>query len=148
MSKKMASVLIAYGGLLAGLGFVLQQVAPGFGKVTFIAGLAGGGLCMLWGIAALAGLKRRVWACLSAIATLVVLLSQAVHVWTTSAGAGTGSLMVRLVVTAMFFLTMGMVMYLFHGERPPEFYQRGASRRDNPASNQNEPQARDTRSRR
>ena len=47
MSKKMAGVLIAYGVVLAALGLVVKNIAPGFGWVTFIAGLAGGGLCLL-----------------------------------------------------------------------------------------------------
>lgn len=130
----MASVLIAYGGLLAGLGLVLHHVAPVSGKVTFIVGLAGGGLSLLWGLTGLAGLKRRVWACLSAISTLVVLLSQAVHVWMTTVSAEGISMTMRLVVTVMFMMTMGMVLYLFHGERPPDFYSSRTARRDNPSS--------------
>lgn len=125
----MASVLIAYGGILAGLGFFIHHAAPVFGKVTSIAGFAGGVLCLLWGVAAMAGLKGRVWATLSTIAAAVVLLGQAVNVWTSSASEEAASMMVRLVVTAMFFLTIGMLLYLFHGERPPEFYERGAPRR-------------------
>jgi hypothetical protein len=148
MSKKMASVLIAYGGVLAGLGFVLQQVAPGFGKVTFIAGLGGGGLCLLWGIAAVAGLKGRSWSVLTTIAAALVLLSQTLPAWMASSGEGSTSLTVRLLVTAMMLLTIGMLVYLLHGERPPEFYQTGTTRRDNPFANRNEPQSRDTRSKR
>lgn len=144
----MASVLIAYGGGLAGLGFVLHQIAPVFARVAFIAGLAGGGLSLLWGVAALAGLKGRVWATLSAIAATVVLLTQAVSVWTTSASEGASSLTIRLVVTTMFLLTMGMLLYLFHGERPPEFYERGAHHRADPFSSGKEPQSRDTRPKR
>jgi len=58
--------------------------------VVFIAGVAGGGLGLLWGIAALAGLKGRAWAVVSAIAALAVLLSQAVQVWLSPAGEGAG----------------------------------------------------------
>jgi len=148
MSKKMASVLIAYGGILVGLGFLIHQAAPAFGKVTSIAGFAGGGLCLLWGVAAMAGLKGRVWATLSAIATIVVLLTQTVNAWSSSASEGAVSMMVRLVVTAMFFLTIGMLLYLFHGERPPEFYERGANHRADPFSSGKEPQSRDTRTKR
>ncbi len=144
----MASVLIAYGGLLAGLGFLLHQAAPVFARVAFIAGLAGGGLSLLWGVAALAGLKGRVWATLSAIATTVVLLTQAVSVWTTSASEGASSLTIRLVVTTMFLLTIGMLLYLFHGERPPEFFERRAHHRADPFSRGKEPQTRDTRPKR
>jgi len=144
----MASVLIAYGGVLAGLGFLLQQVAPVIGKVTYITGFVGGGLCLLLGIAALAGLKGRVWAALTTIAVTLVLLSQTVPAWMASAGEGSASLTLRLVVTAMMFLTMGMLMYLMHGERPPEFYQSGTTRRGDPFSSRNETESRDTQSKR
>jgi hypothetical protein len=148
MSKKMASVLIAYGVVLAGLGSLLHQSAPALGKVAFIAGLAGGGLSLLWGVAALAGLKGRVWATLSMIAVTVVLLSQAVSVWTHSTSEGASGLTIRLVVTAMFLLTMGMLLYLFHGERPPEFYEQRPSRPNGPASGRTEGKSRKIRSHR
>ncbi len=148
MSKKMAGILIAYGMLLAGLGFVLHQIAPVFGKITFIAGLAGGGLCLLWGIAALAGLKGRAWAVLTAIAVALVMLSQTVPAWMSSPVAGSGVFLVRLLVTVMMILTVGMLMYLLHGERPPEFYEKGANHRADPFSSGKEPQSRDTRSKR
>lgn len=124
----MASVLIVYGIVLASLGLVLQNVAPAAGRITFIAGLAGGALCLLWGIATMAGLKGRAWALLSAMATGFVLLSQAVQVWMESSSDGSPSLAVRLLVTAMMALTIAMLIYLLHGERPPEFYQTGPAR--------------------
>ena len=144
----MASVLIAYGVVLAGLGFLLHQTAPVFGKVTFIAGLAGGGLCLLWGIAALAGLKGRSWSVLTAITVALVMLSQTVSAWMGSGSEDAGVLTVRLLVTAMMILSMGMIMYLLHGERPPEFYERGANRRTDPFASGKEAQSRDTRSKR
>ncbi len=144
----MASILIAYGGLLAGLGFVVHQIAPVFGKVTFLVGLAGGGLCLFWGIAALAGLKRRVGATLSAIAVVFVLLTQAVHVWTNSGSAEAISTSVRLVVTGMFLMTMGVVFYLFHGERPREFYEKRAHNRVDPFSSGQDSQQPEARSKR
>lgn len=144
----MASILIAYGGGLAGLGFVLHQIAPVFGKVTFIAGLVVGGLCQLWGIAALAGMKWRAWAVLTMIAVAFVLLHQTVNVWMASAGENSASLTVRLLVVGMLVLTIGMLMYLLHGERPAEFYQKAATRNPDPFSSGKEPQSRDTRSKR
>ena len=83
---------------------------------------------------------------LSAIATIVMLLTRAVHVWTSSSEAAGGAT-VRLVVTLMFLMTMGMLLYLFHGERPPEFYERGANHRAHPFSSGKETPSRDTQSR-
>lgn len=144
----MASVLMAYGVVLAGLGFVVKNVAPTFGQVTYLAGLAGGGLCVLWGLAAVAGVTGRAWAVLSVIAAAVVLLSQAVSAWLTSQSEGDGSLTIRLLVPGMLLMTMGMLLYLLHGERSPEFYQVGPNRRNNPVSDSNEKSAREEHSKR
>src|SRR5687767_2717181 len=81
MSKKMASIVVAYGIAVAALGFILQQAAPALAKVTFITGLAGGGLCVVWGIVGLSGHKRRAWAVLTLIAMALVVLTQAVQAW-------------------------------------------------------------------
>ena len=139
----MAGILIAYGIVLAGLGLVVQQSALAAGRMALIAGVAGGGLSLLWGVAAIAGLKGRTWAAVTAVAVTAVLLPQTVQGWMASLSGGAGSLTVRLLVTVMLLLTVGMLLYLLHGERPPEFYQPGATGRDKPASGQNERQSRD-----
>lgn len=122
----MAGILIGYGVVLAGLGLLVRQLAPAFGAVARIAGLAGGSLCLVWGLAAALGLKGCAWAILTTIAMTVVLLSQTAHLWMESNAASLG---VRWLVTAMTLLTLGMLTYLLYGERPPEFYQAGANQR-------------------
>jgi hypothetical protein len=134
MSKKMASVIAAYGVVLAALGLIIQQTAPALAQVIFTTGMAGGGLCVLWGIVAFAGHKRRVWVVLTLIAVAAVVLHQMVHAWSVSTDATSISLMGRFVLTLMFLMTVGMLMYVFHGERPPEFYDPKAARRDKPSS--------------
>jgi type VI protein secretion system component VasK len=81
------------------------------------------------------GLKRRTWAILTTIAVTIALLIQTVHVWTESTAP---RLAPRLLVTAMLVMTVGMVIYLFHGERPPEFYQAHGARRDDATAKANE----------
>jgi hypothetical protein len=134
MSKKMASVIAAYGVVLAALGLIIQQTAPAFAQVVFLTGVAGGGLCVLWSLIAFAGHKRRVWAMLTMIPVAVVMLIQVVHAWSASNDATSMSLTGRLVLTLMFLMTVGMLMYVLHGERPPEFYDSGTARRDKPSS--------------
>lgn len=136
----MVGILISFGVVLACLGLVVGKIAPAVERVAFITGLVGGGLSVLWGIATLAGMKGRKWPILTVIGTIVVLLTRAVHVWTTSSAAAGGTA-VRLVVTLMFFMTMGVLLYLFHGERPPEFYERGRVRHDAPFSGHDEKQS-------
>jgi uncharacterized YccA/Bax inhibitor family protein len=130
MSKKMAGIVMAYGVVLATLGFVIQQVAPALAQVSFVTGLAGGGLCMVWGLVALAGHKRRVGAILTLIALILVMLGQVIPAWSSVGGETSGSLAASLVLTFIVLLTVGMLMYLLHGERPPEFYMTGTVRRD------------------
>lgn len=144
----MAGILIVFAGGLAGLGFVLHQITPELGRVTWFTGLAGGSLCLLWGIAAWAGLRGRTGAVLTTVATAFALLSQLVPAWMAAASENSGSLAFRVIVTAMMGLTMGMLMYLLHGERPPEFYQAGADRPATPAPGAKQNQPSETKSRR
>ena len=132
MSKKMASIILANGVVLAGLSIFIQQTAPAFAKVTLITAIAGGALCVVWSIVALAGHQRRTWAALTLIAVTVILLSQAVQAWVASSDAT--NLPGRLVLTIMLLMTMGMLLYVLHGERPPEFYVPGAARRESASS--------------
>lgn len=104
-------------------------------------------MSVLWGAVALAGMKGRKWAIVTAIATIVVLLSRAVHVWTTF-GEAAGGTTVRLVVTLMFLITVGMLLYLFHGERLPEFYETRATRHDHASPMHGEERPQVSRSRR
>jgi len=123
MSKKMGSIVVAYGVLIAVLAFTLQQVSPSLAKVTFIAGLVAGGLSILWGIVGLAGHKRRTWVMLTLVAFSFVLLTQVIDAWSASASETPGKLAGALLLTLLMFLTVGMMMYLMHGERSPEFYK-------------------------
>ena len=138
MSKKMGSVIAVYGVVLAALSFFIRQVVPAFANVVFVCGLAGGGLCVLWGIVAIAGHKRRAWAVLTLIAVAFVVLSQAVQVWFVSDDETSTRLAGRLVLTLMLLMTMGVLMYVLHGERPPEFYTTGTARPDSSPSRRNE----------
>lgn len=130
----MGSIVVGYGVLLAVFAFVLQQVSPTLAKVTFIAGLVAGGMTVIWGIVGLAGHKRRTWAMLTLVALAFVLLTQMVDAWSASASETPGKLPGALVLTWLMILTLGMLMYLMHGERSPEFYQTGTARRKNSAS--------------
>jgi len=140
----MAGVIMAYGVVLAALGLAVGSVAPELATITSITGIAGGGSCVLWGLVALAGHKRRVWTILTLIAVFFVVLSQTIQAWM-ALGDNSGTYAGPLLLTLMLLTTVGMLMYVLHGERPPEFYQTGTTRRDNPASSRDEPQSRDER---
>lgn len=125
----MGTIVVSYGVLIAALAFAIQQVSPMLAEVTFIAGLVAGGLTIIWGIVGLAGHKRRTWAMVTQIALAFVLLTQVVDAWSASAGETPGKLAGAILLTLALLLTVGMMMYLMHGERPPEFYRKESARR-------------------
>ncbi len=125
----MASILMGYGVALACLGLVLRQTAPDFGRVAGLAACVGGGLNILWGIAAMAGMKRRAGAVLTTIPVAGILLFRTADAWMAVAGELPAAAVVRLLLTSMVLGSLAMLAYLLHGERPPEFYQTAATDR-------------------
>lgn len=118
MNRFLALEFLLYGLLLAGVGWVVQRAAPDFGRVTLIAGLAGGAVCALWGGLALAGYRRRWWVVLALAAIGFTLLSQAVMAWMQPLG-GEGAPPTRLVavwITVLLVISFGMLMNLLHGQ--------------------------------
>lgn len=138
MSKKMAGIILAYGVVVGALGLAVRSVAPEAAKITFITGIAGGGLCVLWGMLGLAGHKRRTWTILTILAVLILLLPQMIQGWVAGRNQP-GTNLGAVLVTVLLLLTIGMLLYLLHGERPPEFYTPGTEKRDNPLSRGNNP---------
>jgi hypothetical protein len=131
----MASIVLAYGVALGTLSFIIQQITPpAVAQVILITGISGGGFCVLWGIVALAGHKRRAWAVITMTTVAFVMLSQVVQAWLSSTDATSTSLTGRLVLTLMLLMTVGVLTYLLHGERTPEFYQTGNTRGEHSAS--------------
>jgi hypothetical protein len=128
MTKRMAVVIAIYGIILAALSLLIQQTAPAFAPVAVVTGLAGGGFCVLWGIIAFAGHKRRAWTVLTMVVVGFIFLSHVVPAWMDGSSASPG---VRLVLTIMLLMTVGMLMYVLHGGRPPEFHDPRAARRAN-----------------
>ncbi|MCW5557177.1 MAG: hypothetical protein KIT22_05005 [Verrucomicrobiae bacterium] len=134
MSKKMGYIVIGYGILLAVLAVALQQVAPALAKVSSITCLIAAGLSVLWGIMGLAGHKQRAWAVLTLAPTAFVLLSQVVQAWFVAASSTPEGFTGPLLLTALLLLTMGMLVYLLHGDRSPEFYRLGSTQRNHSKS--------------
>jgi hypothetical protein len=130
MSKKMASILIAHGVLLAILGFTLQRISPAQAKVAFPTCLVGGALCVLCGFL---GRKSRAWAVMSLIPVTFVLLSEVVSHWISIIDTSSDAVLAALMVTLMMVLPAAMLIYLLHGERPPEFYKHTPQTRRNSA---------------
>ena len=108
MNKTIGLLLVVYSLLLAGLSYLVHHLAPGVARPTLIAGLAGGALCLVWGVRALAGSGGKALPILTLIPVSFVMLSQTVIGWL--AGTEAGHRSAAAVITALFVLSVGMLM--------------------------------------
>jgi hypothetical protein len=132
MSRRMAGVVMAYGIFLAIMSAALWRAEPALSSAVLSTMFGSGVLCVVLGILGWAGYRRRVWTLLVLIATLVLTIGQAVPSWDRGSG-----ILEPSVLTLVLVVTVGMLMYLLHGERPPDFYSPGTKR----GPDQNSPKA-------
>lgn len=112
LSLEVAVDLVLCGVLLAGLSLTAQHLQPDFPRLTFITGLAGGGLCVLWGILGRRGTPCRVGAMVTLAAVACVLARQAVQSWEASAeGESKGRMAAALMAVEVVF-SVGMLANL------------------------------------
>lgn len=118
MKQLLALEFVLYGLLLAGVSWLIHETAPAVGRVTWVTGVSGGSLAVLWGMLVLCGHRRRGWMVLVLAAVSFALLTQAVAGWTAPAGAGDAAppLKVTVWITGLLALSFGMLMNLLHGQ--------------------------------
>jgi hypothetical protein len=110
MNKTLGLQLVVYSLLLAGLSFLSHYLAPALAQPTLIAGLAGGALCLIWGLRAVAGSRSKMLPGLTLMPIAFVMLSQTVITW---AGGGLevpGRRLAAVVITILFVLSVAMLM--------------------------------------
>ena len=81
MNKKIGGTLVIFSLLLAGLSYLVYHLAPEVSRPTLVAGLAGGALCLMWGILALGGSKGKAASILTLIPVSFTLMPQAFSSW-------------------------------------------------------------------
>jgi hypothetical protein len=104
MNKTIGLLLVVYSLLVAGLSYLVYHLAPGVTRPTLITGLVGGGLCLIWGVRALAGGGGKALPLLTLIPVAFTLLTQTGTSW--SGGGGT----VAVVITLLLVLSLGMLV--------------------------------------
>jgi peptidoglycan/LPS O-acetylase OafA/YrhL len=109
MNKTIGIQLAVYGLALAGLGYFVHHLAPKLASTTLITGLAGGALCLLWGVWAMAGWRRKGLALLTLAVVTFTLLSQTVLTWGVDNGEAPGHKTAALVMGVMLVLSLGML---------------------------------------
>jgi hypothetical protein len=59
MNKSVGVQLLVFGLILAGFSYLAHTLSPNFTRPTLVVGLAGGVLCLLWGVLALKGRRGK-----------------------------------------------------------------------------------------
>ena len=113
MNKTVGLQLIVYSLLLAALSCLAYRLAPGQGLTTLVAGLAGGALCLAWGVRAALGGTRKALAILTLVPVNFVMLSQAVTSWLggVEGAQGRPGAAVVTVLLALSFVMLMRVAY-------------------------------------
>ena len=127
----MAGIIIAYGIALAILGAVHPQVSPESGRLSLVAGVAGGIAAIGCGVLAWLGHSRRVWIIATVAVASFFLMAQTVGSWVKSSENRNRN--EALLHTVMFALSAAMVRYTVHGERPPGYFSPGGAEHGNAA---------------
>jgi hypothetical protein len=114
MNKNIGLQLVIYSLLLAGLGYLTHHLAPALAQPTLIADLAGGALCLVWGLRAVAGSRGKALPLLTLIPASFVLLSQMVTGWLGGGEAVLGRRAAASVITLAFVMSIAMLMQIAH----------------------------------
>jgi hypothetical protein len=125
MSQKIGFQLALYSLLLAGGSYFVHQLAPAQAQAAFVTGLAGGALCLVWAILALAGSRGKALPILTLAPVCFVLLSQAVMGWSSGNQGAPASTAVAALNTGLLVLSLGMLMRIAYAgavfdEKPPK----------------------------
>jgi hypothetical protein len=110
MNKTIGLLLVVYSLLAAGLSYLVYHLAPGGTRPTLITGLVGGGLCLVWGLRALAGSGGKALPLLTLIPVSFALLPQAATSWSGGGGGLQAGRTVAVVTTLLLVLSMGMLV--------------------------------------
>ncbi|MEK7674341.1 MAG: hypothetical protein AAB676_00730 [Verrucomicrobiota bacterium] len=110
MNKTIGLQLAVYSLLLASLSYLTHHLAPALAQPTLIAGLAGGALCLVWSLRAVAGSRGKALPILTLIPVSFVLLSQTVMGWSGGSEGMQGRRTAAAVITLLVVLSIGMLM--------------------------------------
>lgn len=133
MNKTLGFQLIVYALLLVGLSYLAHHLAPALARPTLIAGLTGGGLCLVAGLRAVAGSRGKALPLLTLIPVSYVMLSQTVITWAGRGQEAPGRHLAAVVITVLLVLSLGMLMRIayagvvFDGEAVSPAKEGGAS---------------------
>ena len=120
LSPEMAVDLVLCGALLAGLSLLAQHLQPDLQRATLITGLAGGGLCVLWGVLGRRGMHCRAGAMGMLAVVACVFARQAVLSWEAAASIGSKGRMVAALAMVLAVFCVGTLANLARGSKGPQ----------------------------
>lgn len=109
MNKKIGLQLVVYSLLLAGLSYLIHNLAPGGALPALITGWVGGALCLVWGAGAMAGFRGKALPILTLIPVSYVLLPQTFMRWSGESREAPAGVVVALLTTLLLLLSLGMM---------------------------------------
>ena len=117
MNSNLGLELIVYGVLTAILSVILQSMVSNLAQVILIAGLAGGALCVIWGLRAVTGRRGRVWAILTLAILAFIFLSQSVIAWMGHSEAQSIPLLAKILLTLMLVVSVGLLLIIAYADQ-------------------------------
>lgn len=120
MRTELAIQLVLCGVLLAGLTILAQHFQPDLPRLTFHAGLAGGGLCVLYGTLSRWGKVGRGGAMVTLTLLVCVLARQALLSWGRGAGQDDSKTRIVMILTtvSMAFCLLTLAKLLQAEDKP------------------------------
>ena len=110
MNKTIGLQLIVYSLLLAGLSYLVYYLAPTLARPTLITGLAGGLLCLVWGVRAIQGNTGIALPILTLVPVNFTLLAQTVITWAGETANAPGHRAAAGVISLLLLLSLGMMI--------------------------------------
>jgi lipid-A-disaccharide synthase-like uncharacterized protein len=112
MTSKMAGLLVAHGVALIVLTFVFKRLTPDLNQTLWLAGLVGGGLCVLWGVLGFMGFRRRIGAVLTLIPLSLIILGGVVDGW--MGRSADDGIVGPVIATVMLLGSIVVLAYILH----------------------------------
>jgi hypothetical protein len=112
LSLELVVDVVLCGVFLVAFSLVGQYLQPDFPRVTLVAGLIGGGLCVFWGVLAARRTRCRIGAMVTLALMACVMAVQAVQSWKNAGEGGSKVRIVALLMTLSVVFCAGTVWNL------------------------------------
>jgi len=119
MRRELAVDLVICGVGFAAVSVLIRYLRPDFPVVALAAGLAGGGLCLLWGVLGWWGMDCRRSALVTLVFMAVLLIIQAAGSWQRAAVVDSTGRRVAALMFVLLTLDLGMLWTLARSDKQP-----------------------------